>query len=223
MIIEVLSGTAALTMGILGTKMYRGRKRAMEAERKAKLLQNLSVTVFVRESNGSRTDLEHHVEQEFISRGARVLLANQENATTLIKRGEYHSPNTEAHLALIGTLVIKDGGFVAQKIFTEDEHTYNLREAEWEAEHDRWLRHGILNDEVEPQLRARGFRTKEVPCLLYQFSYRIFARDGSILASGSVEEQPLKNQTSFDGELRSLAEEAISTLDERDVWQDITI
>lgn len=202
------------------------RLAASKAERMSKLLEDVSVTVFVREPNGSRTDIEHFIEQELISRGARVLVANQQSGVAVIKKGEHILLNPEAHLSVVGTLAIKDSGTAKRvKVFTESEYEFNLRRAEYRKEWRDWdVQHNHPGGGIpEPQLRGRGFKIEKVPYLLLQFSYRVLSRDGSVLASGAEQESPPKDQASLENELRSLAARAVEALDEKNVWRHIVI
>lgn len=226
MFLEIIAGVVVLASGKYTHSKIQARKvrksLALEKERIRTLLSDVCVTVFVRQPNGSQTDLERHIEQALICRGARVVLANQKKGSALLRRGEYSELNPNAHMSVVGTLVIKDGGLLDTKVFTESEHDFNVREADHELRMDSW-RMDIMGETPRPQLRERGFRIEQVPYWLYQFSFRILGRDGTVLASGLESTGVLKSQVSFNTELRTLADRSVQKLDDRNIWTDIAI
>lgn len=180
-------------------------------------LEGLTATVFVRESNGSRTNLEHHFEQELIARGARVLLANQQAGTALVKQGEFTPLHTEAHFTVVGTLMVREAVEVTAD---ESEHAFAVRAAEHKVWRERWL--DTTYSAPEPQLEPRRKGTSTT-YLHHQLSFRLIGRDGSLLASGTCEASPRAGRTSYEKTLRELARDAIAHLDGSNVWSHVVI
>jgi hypothetical protein len=223
----------AIVAGIIGVRTYDSHKakkqqllKAAREEAKSKMLENLSATVFVRESNNNRTNLENHIEQELITRGARVLVSNQKAGMELVKQGDFSPLHIEANFSVIGTLVIRSGVTTQDKDWAESEYDFNLRKAEFESELEEWIRNKRLYtyfSDPRPVLEGRRGTPVQVPALHYQLSFRLIGRDGALLASGTSEEFPRADAASFDDALRLLAEKAISYLDTVDVWNKIVL
>lgn len=220
----------ALGGGVYGAiKEKREEKRLADEEAaKRTLLENLSVTVFVRESNGSKTDLEYHLEQELISRGARVLVAKQQAGVDFIKNGSFTPLHPEAHFSVIGTLISRTGINKQVEKWTEDEHEFKVRKENHRIEMEKWRDRddvSISNAGAGPKpiLKPRESEIVIVPAIHYQFSFRVIGRDGAVLASGTSEEFPQANQVSYEKTFKILASEAISKLDTTDVWKKIVI
>ncbi len=148
-------------------------------------LSGLVASVFVREPNGSRTNLEHHLEQELILRHAKVVLANQKVGIDIIKQGEFRPLAAGVNCSFVGTLVV-----------------------------DKQILVDIENDEGE---------TVEVDGVGFTLSFRLFGSDGSVLISGTAEEETEKENASWDEVMRSLASKAITYLDTTDVWASVVI
>ncbi len=70
-------------------------------------LSMLVASVFVREPNGSRTNIENHLEQELILRHAKVVVANQKVGMAIIKEGTFQPLATDANCSFVGTLRIE--------------------------------------------------------------------------------------------------------------------
>src|SRR3989339_1386933 len=70
-------------------------------------LSMLVASVFVREPNGSRTNIENHLEQELILRHAKVVVANQKVGMAIIKDGTFQPLATNANCSFVGTLRIE--------------------------------------------------------------------------------------------------------------------
>jgi hypothetical protein len=226
----IVSGIASLFIAKEAVGSYQNKKqlrlKAAEEESRRKLLENLSATVYVREPNGSRTNLEHHIEQELISRGARVLVSNQNAGMSLIKHGDFKPLHPEAHFSVIGNLVVRSGIFKEEIEWIEGEYDFRQRKEAYKNKVDRWYdRGGHLYSSVGPKpvLEARKSRVVNVPAIHFQFSFRLVGRDGALLVSGTCEEFPLASEPSHEGTLKQLASEAISHLDESDVWTRIVI
>lgn len=148
-------------------------------------LSMLVASVFVREPNGSRTNIENHLEQQLILRSAKVVIANQKVGMAIIKDGEFHPLATDANCSFVGTLTVKrDTIIVVQK--------------------------------------SRG-RKEEIEGVWFVLSFRLFGSDGTILVSGTAEEEAEADMVSYDEEMRSLAVKAIAYLDTTDVWASVVI
>ena len=202
-------------------------------------LEGLSTTVFVRESNGSRTNLEHYLENELITRGARVVMANQQAGMTLVKQGDFTPLNSSVHFTVVGTLIISTDISVKKHQYTESYHEYASRKAQWELDHSAWEqnegRYSSFSGELwshkkenarprypEPVLEERGWQWIDVPITLFQFSFRLVGKDGALLASG-ICESSTENIETTEGILHDLAAKAIAHLDQNNVWSKIVI
>lgn len=205
--------------------MFKIFRRVVELVRtlsapKRPLLEGLVATVFVREANGSRTHLEHYLEQELIVRGARVVTANQQAGMSLVKQGDFIPLHHDAHFVLFGTLAIRSGLTRQEREYTESEYDYAVRE---EAHRVALMNSSLLSSEPMPVLKGRAFKWVTVPILHYQFSFRLIGNDGSILASGTCEEFPRANSGSYEQTLRNLSRAAINHLNQTDVWSRVVI
>lgn len=227
MFIEILGGAVFLAIGkITYDKIQRDNRLRLAAaaeEEHQSLLEGVSATVFVREPNGARTNLEHHLEQELISRGARVLVANQQAGVALVKQGEFSHLHSEAHISVIGTLIVRKNVARDEKEWTESEHDFNVRLAAHRAEHTRWAINHTSYSPPEPQLRGRAWQLVKVETIHYQLIFRLIGRDGGLLASGTCEDFPRMEAASHESAFRKLAKDAIAYLDETDVWSRIAI
>ena len=148
-------------------------------------LSTLVASVFVREPNGSRTNIENHLEQQLILRSAKVVIANQKVGMAIIKDGEFHPLATDANCSFVGTLAVK-------------------------------------KDVIIEFQNGRG-RKEEVDGVWFILSFRLFGSDGTILVSGTAEEEAEADMISYDEEMRSLAVKAIAYLDTTDVWASVVI
>lgn len=218
------TGTCDVGNANKGESMFKifgrvvGLFRALSAPKRP-LLEGLVAAVFVREANGSRTHLEHYLEQELIVRGARMVIANQQAGMSLVKQGDFLPLHHDAHFVLIGTLAIRSGLTRQEREYTESEYDYAVRE---EA-HRVAVRSLALSMEPMPVLKGREFKWVTVPVLHYQFSFRLIGNDGSILASGTCEKFPRANSGSYEQTLRNLARDAIYHLNQTDVWSRVII
>jgi len=189
-------------------------------------LSGLTATVFVREANGSRTNLEHHLEQALIERGARVVLASQQTGMNLLKQGGFSQLAADVNFAVLGVLIVRSG-FTQQrrKVWAETEYEFERRRAEFEAAFDRW-KYSLeqwVKSPARPVFEPRRSKWEEVRVLHYQFSFRLIGSDGALLASGSCESFPEAGRASYDETLRELAREAVGYLDRTNVWERIVI
>lgn len=186
-------------------------------------LEDLSATVFVRQSNDSRSSLEHHIEQELIDRGARVLMANQRAGMALIKDGDFRSlVDDHVHLTVVGVLRVMNCQ-VTEMIWTETRHDYEVRRAKYRVEFNHWFRLSAVSSRPEPILKPREGRIEKVPGLHFELSFRLIASDGALLASGTCKIFDRADRASHEESLRKLAKEAITYLDHTDVWSKIVI
>ncbi|MBX4195894.1 hypothetical protein KW796_03015 [Candidatus Parcubacteria bacterium] len=228
MFIEIAVGIAVLAAS---KKFYDKTQRdnllrlTREAEEaKAKALEGVSVTVFVREPNGSKTNLEYHIEQELIGRGAHVLMADQQAGTNLVKQGVFQPLHPEALFSFVGTLVVRSGLSIEGKEWTESEHDFESRQADFEVLMRSYQESRSWGDNVtRPILEERRYKIVRIPAILYQLSFRVVGRDGTLLASGTSEKEKVADQGSDDSILRKLSKDAIGYLDDADVWSKAVI
>lgn len=190
-------------------------------------LEGISATVFVREPNGSKTNLEHHLEQELINRGARVLLSDQKAGMEVLKQGSTAQLNSAAHFSAIGALVITEGCEMDDREWTEPKIDFEERQAKYEHLYRVWRNkgytHGRAHAGVEPVLEERRHRIVKRAAISYELSFRLVGRNGELYASGVCGEVALADSHSHDEVLRKLAAEAIAKLDETNVWSRIII
>ncbi len=189
-------------------RIHKMLRRAADEQNKARL-RGFSATVFIRQPNGSRTNLEHHVEQGLIERGARVFQANQAAGMALLKLGEFGPLAVNAQVFIVGSLQTTDI-IIRRSVWTEDHHLYELRRAQHYTVEGQWFRNPAG---PRPILRPRESRLEEVEGVNFLLTFRFYHRDGSLLASGTCETVAEKQRVSYEGEFRQLAGMAITHLD----------
>jgi len=183
-------------------------------------LDGVVATVFVREPNGSKTALEHYLEQELIARGATIVLADQRAGFDLTKSGEWKPLSLEAHFTLVGTLLIENWK-LRVKVYLESEDKFRVRETDWQARFGRWLTR-LGPDYPRPVLAERQYEMKDVPAIRYRLCYRVIGPTGIIFSSGA-EEEVVRRDASHEGCLRDIAWGAIQSLDQTNVWSKVQI
>jgi hypothetical protein len=228
MFVEIMVG---ITVLVCGKKLYnkneqdnQKRLKAAEEEAEEKALEGVAVTVFIREPNGSRTNIEHYVERYLISRGAQVLMADQQAGVALMKDGIFKPLHPEAHFSVIGTLIVKNGVSKLIKEYIETEYEFNMRESE----HKTLMRTYRENmsygfNPVQPILEERRHKLIPAQVLHHQLSFRIVGRGGALLASGTSEDLPRAGLPSYDETLQKIAEEAMEQVDTKKVWTTVNI
>jgi|SRR3989344_1858107 len=185
-------------------------------------LSGLTVTVFVREPNGSRTNIEHYLEQELINRGARVVMANQKAGAELIKTGNFEQLAMGSNFSLVGTLMTITGLIVPKTCWTETEFAFAKREAKFQVTYEAWD-WDHYDDEPEPVFEPRRTIVVDEPAKKLQLNFRIIGSDGAILASGTVERVIMANAAMPEDTLGEMAAHAVKYLDENDVWTNVVI
>src|SRR3989338_968729 len=88
------------------------------------ILDGLTTAVYIREPNGSRTKLEHYVEQELINRGARVVLANPKAGYGILKESSFKPLAEGTHFSFVGSLVVMKNVFM--EVEDEDEELQDV-------------------------------------------------------------------------------------------------
>lgn len=187
-------------------------------------LSNLTVAVFVREPNCSRTNIEHYLEQELINRGARVVMANQKAGLELMKTGNFEQLAVGSNFSLVGTLTTSNNLVLPQTCWVETEFAFNERRAKFEQVYEDWAKYLFLGlSKPKPVLEPRRRKIVDKPAKKLQLNFRIIGSDGAILASGTTEHVIVANEAMPERILGEMAIKAVKYLDENDVWKNVVI
>lgn len=209
-------------MGIIARLCEKRRLRKQE-KRERKLLKkyplrNLSATVFIRQSNGSRTHFENYLEQKLIERGAQVFTADQQLGTELLKNGTFVPLAPDIQVMLVGTLLVFDGVEIKEEIWLEPEVGYNARLYMYRNALSRWEWGG---NEPKPPAPPK----KEIQILRgsrFQLCYRLFSSNGVILASGCCESSCPENFSPKNA-FQKIADSVLDQLNGDNVWDRIEL
>lgn len=210
-------------MGILARFCEKRRLRKQE-KRERKLLKkyplrNLSATVFIRQSNGSRTHFENYLEQKLIERGAQVFTADQQLGTELLKSGIFVPLVPDIQVMLVGTLLVFNGVEVKEEIWLEPKVGYETRLRVYEDSLACWEEEGGKRPKPPkpPKKEVQIFQGSR-----FQLSYRLLSSNGVILASGCCEDYCPEN-SSPENAFQKIADSVLDQLNGDNVWDRIEL
>ncbi|OHB22451.1 MAG: hypothetical protein A2939_02725 [Parcubacteria group bacterium RIFCSPLOWO2_01_FULL_48_18] len=202
-------------------RKFRQRENEERKLLKKYPLRNVSATVFVRQPNGSKTSLEHYLEAELISRGARVVSADQQLGMEFLKQGTFALLAADIQVMLVGTLVVQDGVEVEEEEWLELKEDYETRKRVHLDRLDKWECSPTWEPKpkplAKPQVKIHRYQGRRL-----QLSYRLVSSSGAILASG-CREHGVRNSGLEDLAFRTIADSVLEQLMSENVWDQVDL
>ena len=206
---------------VFAVRHHRKRKVAAEEEKQRVSLEGISVSVFIQQPDNSRINLECHIEQELLSRGALVFVADRGAGESIVSLGKFQPLSPDANTSFVGTLVIRENVEVIKE--AETGHEFNLRLAQWEADIKGWKEAGKHYNDPKPVLRPRRGEPFKYFVNVIQLSFQLMDSQGSLLASGNIEKIVDAGEPTHNVSFRGIAKKALDTLDDNNVWNSISV
>ena len=207
-------------MIVFAVRYHRRRKVAVEEEKRRVSLEGISASVFIQQPDNSRINFERHIEQELLSRGALVFVADRDAGESIVNLGKFQPLSPEANASFVGSRDIREKVEIVEE--TETQHEFNLRRAKWKADLNWWKEESGFHD-PKPVLKPRRVEPIKHLVNVIQLSFQLMDGQGSLLASGNVEKVVDAGEPTYNSVFKAILKKAIAAFDSNNIWNNVSV